>query len=102
MWYITLQLIVIEFLLQTDLSEDFLTVYDGSNDESIQIAKLSGYLGSTFSISSTGKSLFVQFESDHYDDGSTGFLATVYYGIYYISRIWNHSEGEIQFLILFL
>ena len=76
---------MIEFLLQTALSKDFLTVYDGSNDESIQIAKLSGYLGGTFSISSTGKSLFVQFESNHYDDGSTGFHATVYYGIYYIT-----------------
>ena len=57
---------------------DFLVIYDGPNDQSTQIAKMSGNLGS-FSISSTGNSLFVKFESDD-DDGSTGFFATIHYG----------------------
>ena len=57
---------------------DSLTIYDGSNDQSTQIAKLSGNLGS-FGISSSGNSLFVIFESD---GGVTedGFLATIRYG----------------------
>ena len=63
---------------------DPLSIYDGSNDQSTQIAKLSGNLGS-FSISSTGNSLFVKFESDDYDDGSTGFLATIHYGNPYLN-----------------
>ena len=61
---------------------DPLSIYDGSNDQSTQIAKLSGNLGS-FSISSTGNSLFVKFESD--DSGQyTGFLATIQYGKPYL------------------
>ena len=62
---------------------DFLTIYDGPNDQSTQIAKLSGNLES-FSTSSTGNSLFVKFESDGFDDGSTGFLATIHYGDPYL------------------
>ena len=58
---------------------DPLTIYDGPNDQSTQIAKLSGNLAS-FSISSSGNSLFVKFESDHHPYGSTGFLATIHYG----------------------
>ena len=62
---------------------DPLTIYDGSNDQSSQIAKLSGNLGN-FSISSTGTSLFVKFESDGHgdsnDDNYSGFFATVTYG----------------------
>ena len=62
---------------------DPVTIYDGSNDQSAQIAKLSGNLGS-FSISSTGNLLFIKFVSDandHYHHfGSTGFLATIQYG----------------------
>ena len=63
---------------QTESNFDFVTIYDGSNDQSTQIEKLSGYLGS-FIISSTGNSLFVIFESD---GGVTedGFLATIHYG----------------------
>ena len=63
---------------------DPLSIYDGSNDQSTQIAKLSGNLGS-FSISSTGNFLFIKFVSDHYDDGSTGFLATIHYGNPYLN-----------------
>ena len=58
--------------------QDPLSIYDGSNDQSTQIAKLSGNLGS-FNISSTGNSLFVKFMSDEslqYD----GFQATIHYG----------------------
>ena len=57
---------------------DPLTIYDGPNDQSTQIEKLSGNLGS-FSISSTGNSLFVKFESD-FSGQFTGFLATIHYG----------------------
>ena len=63
---------------------DVVTIYDGSNDQSSQIAKLSGNLGS-FSISSTGNSLFVKFESDDYFQYS-GFLATIHYGNPYLNN----------------
>ena len=45
---------------------------------------MSGNLGS-FSISSTGNSLFVKFESNDHDDGSTGFFATIHYGNPYLN-----------------
>ena len=57
---------------------DLLTIYDGSNEQSIQIAKLNGNLGS-FSISSTGNSLFVKFESNSIYNFA-GFFATIHYG----------------------
>ena len=63
---------------------DPLTIYDGSNDQSTQIAKLSGNLES-FSISSTGNSLFVKFESNHYDNYE-GFLATIHHGNPYLNK----------------
>ena len=69
-------------VLQTETGYDFVTIYDGSNEQSTQIEKLSGNLGS-FHISSTGNSLFVKFESD----GSInfgGFLATIHYGNTYV------------------
>ena len=69
---------------QTESDYDFVTINDGSNDQSTQIAKLSGNLES-FSTSSTGNSLFVKFESDGFDDGSTGFLATIHYGDPYLN-----------------
>ena len=70
--------------------QDPLTIYDGSNDQSTQIAKLSGNLGS-FSISSTGNSLLVKFESyiffascyKWYD--YDGFFATIHYGTPYLN-----------------
>ena len=58
---------------------DPLTIYDGPNDQSTQIEKLSGFLGS-FGISSTGNSLFVKFQSDDYSMGETGFLAAIHHG----------------------
>ena len=60
---------------------DPLTIYDGTNEQSPQIVKLSGILGS-FNISSTVNSLFVKYEKVSYyaDDGETGFLATIHYG----------------------
>ena len=63
---------------------DYLEIYDGSNDQSSQIEKLSGSLGS-FVISSTGNFLFIKFESNWVDDGSTGFLATIHYGNPYLN-----------------
>ena len=63
---------------------DFFTIYDGSNDQSTQIAKLSGNLGS-FGISSTGNSLFVKFESNYDWDNYGGFLATIHYGNPYLN-----------------
>ena len=56
---------IISFFSQTENDYDFVTIYDGSNDQSTQIEKLSGNLGS-FSISSTGNSMFVKFKSDSY------------------------------------
>ena len=66
------------FLSQTENGYDFVTIYDGPNDQSTQIEKLSGNLGS-FNFSSTGNSLFVKFESDS-GQQYTGFLATIHYG----------------------
>ena len=63
---------------QTESYWDFVTIYDGLNDQSNQIEKLSGNLES-FNISSTGNSLFVIFESD-VDTNYAGFLATFHFG----------------------
>ena len=57
---------------------DTLTIYDGPNYQSTHIQTLSGNLGS-FSISSTGNSLFVIFDSNEYNNYG-GFLATVHFG----------------------
>ena len=62
---------------------DLLSIYDGSNDQSTQIEKLSGNLGS-FDISSTGNSLFVKFESDCCAKYG-GFFATIQYGNPYLN-----------------
>ena len=85
--------------------QDPLTIYDGSNDQSTQIAKLSGNLG-TFGISSTGNSLFVIFDSDSYGNYA-GFLASIHYGnaylcikSYYKNIVYLKSENLI--IILFL
>ena len=64
---------------------DPLTIYDGSNDQSNQIEKLSGRWQS-FGISSTGNSLFVTFVSSNYNN-YPGFLATIYYGNPYLNII---------------
>ena len=67
--------------LQTRALKDPLKIYDGSNDQSTQIDKLMGNLGS-FNISSTGNFLFIRFESDYNgDDGYGGFAATIQYGM---------------------
>ena len=58
---------------QIDSSWYYLTLYDGSNDQSNQIETLVGNLGS-FNVSSSGNSLFVKF----YGEGR--FLATIHYG----------------------
>ena len=59
---------------------DPLTIFDGPNDQSTQIEKLSGNLGS-FIISSAGNSLFVKFESNFFKIETTiGFFASIHYG----------------------
>ena len=68
---------------QTESNWDVVTIYDGSNDQSTQIEKLSGNLGS-FNISSTGKSLFVKFKSDAFVT-EDGFHATIHYGNPYLN-----------------
>ena len=68
---------------QTESNFDFVTIYDGSNDQSNQIRKLSGNLES-FSVSSCGNFLFVKFESDH-DQSKEGFHATIQYGKPYLN-----------------
>ena len=65
------------------LDFDYVTFYDGPNDQSTQIAKLSGNL-SSLSFSSTGTSLFVKFESGCCQQ-YTGFLATIHYGNSYLN-----------------
>ena len=58
---------------------DFLTIYDGENDQANQIGQLSGNIGH-FVILSTGCYLFVKFESDEsysYD----GFFTTIHFGM---------------------
>ena len=62
---------------------DYLEINDGSNDQSPQIEKLSGNLGS-FSISSSGNSLFIKFESDGSEQYG-GFFATIQYGNPYLN-----------------
>ena len=91
-------------LSQTETNSDFVTIYDGSNDQSPQIAKLSGNLGS-FSESSTGNFLFVKFESDMFGN-YVGFHATIHYGnqylnIKYVVLKTMYSKSEINLLILF-
>ena len=66
------------------IDTEFLIIYDGPNDQSTQIENLNGNLGS-FDISSSGNSLFVKFKSNHHNDGSTGFLATIHYGNSYLN-----------------
>ena len=69
---------------QTESCCDSLTIYDGSSTSASQITKLSGNKGS-FSISSTGKNLYLKWRSD----GSVtakGFSAIAYY------KILNPSE----------
>ena len=67
------------FILQTENGNyDVVTIYDGSNDQSTQIEKLSGNLG-TFNITSTGNFLFVKFETDTFTS-KKGFHAIIHYG----------------------
>ena len=58
-------------------------IYDGPNEQSTQIDKLTGNLGS-FVLSSTGNSLFVKFKSDG-SGGFHGFIATVHYSNSYFN-----------------
>ena len=71
---------------QTQFFYDSVTIYDGPNDQSNQIEKLSGNLeiwkNGIFSISSTGNSIFVKFESDN-SGQYKGFRASIQYGNLY-------------------
>ena len=69
---------------QTETNYDFVTLYDGSNDQSTQIYKLSGEALGSFIITSSGNSLFVIFESD-VSVTKDGFLATIHYGNLYLN-----------------
>ena len=72
---------------QYSFESDSVTIHDGSNEQSTQIEKLSGDLGS-FNILSTGNYLFVKFKSDGYgqnNDPYDGFHATVHYGNSYLN-----------------
>ena len=75
---------IIFSISQTESNYDFVTIYDGPNDQSTQIEKLSGNLGS-FDISSSGNSLFVKFVSDS-GVSKGGFLASIHYGNPYFNR----------------
>ena len=69
------------------------------NDEGIEIAKLKGNLGE-FSISSSGSHLYVYFKSDHHNDESTGFLASIHYGNSYFSIV--SARVRFSLMIFFL
>ena len=71
-------LVVLFHTSQTQKNYDFLTIYDGANDYSNQIKKLSGNVRQ-FGISSNGNAMFLKFVTDSYDIYN-GFLATFYYG----------------------
>ena len=58
--------------------KDFLTIYDGANDESNEIESLTGNLRS-FGVSSSGNVMYIRFESNGWIHDN-GFLATFYYG----------------------
>ena len=64
------------FVPSVPLVYDWVTIYDGPNEQSNQIVKLTGSMG-IFDISSTGRSLFIKFESI---SGNGAFHATIYYG----------------------
>ena len=66
-----------------NIEDDFVTIYDGPNDQSTQLEKLSGFLGS-FNIISNGNSLFVKLETDDWSYQNYGFLATIHYGNQYL------------------
>ena len=57
---------------------DTLSIYDGTSDQAPLIEKLSGNLES-FSIMSTGSSLFIRFQSDTGTEFE-GFLIAINYG----------------------
>ena len=74
----TYRLFVLFDTSQTIEDKDFLTLYDGVNDDSNVIKKLSGNLRN-FGMSSSGNVLYIKFESDGHNNDN-GFLATFYYG----------------------
>ena len=71
------------FLLWKLEEDDLLTFFDGIDEDSNILEKLSGNYG-TFGISTMGNSLFIKFETGDTFGSSTwrGFHATIYYGTY--------------------
>ena len=63
--------------MQTEGGFDFLTIFDGRQDTSPILEKISGGV-SSFTIKSNGRSLFLKFESDN-SNNKEGFSATVHY-----------------------
>ena len=55
----------------------YLEIYDGLNEQAIQISKLNGNL-QNFNISSTENCLFIKFET--FEEQGGGFIATINYG----------------------
>ena len=92
--------IVLFHNLQTEIDDDFLTIYDEVNDYYNPIKILSGYLGS-FGVSSNGNVMYLKFESS-VEINENGFLAKFYYGI----KIYSNSNLKIYLMmfrkILFL
>ena len=87
-----------------NIEDDFVTIYDGPNDQSTQLEKLRGSLGS-FNITSNGNSLFVKLESDSEIRSSEyyGFLATIHYGNQYlISKSISISYSKVTVITILM
>ena len=92
------------FLLWKVEEDDLLTFFDGMNEDSNILEKLSGNYG-TFGISTTGNSLFIKFEivNSGCIAGCTwrGFHATIDYGTYNnIYSMHTNSEPGYYFLLM--
>ena len=85
-----------------NIEDDFVTIYDGPNDQSTQLEKLRGSLGS-FNITSNGNSLFVKLESDDDSHSNFGFFATIHHGNQYlISKSINISYGKVTVITIYM
>ena len=78
---------------ETEKKYDYLAIYNGSNDEGVQLKKLSGnFLPS--SISFIGKSMYLKFKSDS-SGTRKGFKMSISYGEYVIQSLFR-----MMFLII--
>ena len=74
--FLNMYFLYLIIVLQIEGGYDFLTIIDGTNDQSTQT--LSGNLGS-FNVLAIGNYTFVKFTSD-WSHQYNGFLATIHYG----------------------